>query len=311
MLYGGCFSVLALERYNSFSDIARILTRSFIWVVLFALMGNLFVHGEALHMIVNRWVPDRPRLQFLNAHPLASGDIVALGMICILFKDRLRALDYLALAAFGYLLFLTDSTAARLTLPLIGVAWWLTGTNYRAALMKTGLFLVAAAVLALLFIQFAPSVLNSPAAERYVTLTGRAKFWEALYWSPLVGSFLGTGFDASSVAILELLRKNYHAHNEYLSTLVELGYIGVALHTLLLLTWIFVLLRAKKALPFAILIYMLMVGITNPMLFTKPVPIFFFMLSFLGALHILRPSPVTYEAQPAEVEAGRVQAVSR
>lgn len=293
MLYGATFVVLALGRLGTYSAVAGVLMRAMVCLAIYAMICNTIVHGEPLHLYVNKWVPDRPRLQLLHAHPLLGGDILALGIICILFTARLRLKEALAIASLAYLLLLADSTGARLTLPAIAVLSWLTGRGARTGELKIAALMLAAVIGAYVIAEHGATLFESRSSQRLLTMTGCAKLWETILASDLVGSFIGAGFDASSPLILELFNKEYHSHNEYISSIVELGYIGFTLHLLMLATWAFVLVRAGKGFAWAIFICIVVIGIINPVILTKPVPIFFFMVSRIGSLHVLRTQSAT------------------
>jgi hypothetical protein len=270
--YASTITVLLINKLHSMNDVAGLIFRGVCILAMVSLVGNFIIFGDPLFMHVNPYVPDRPRLQLMQGHPLTSGDILALGLISGIYMRRIRTRE---LAVFGLLLLRLAFAQRRGTIQI---------------LIALAAFAAAIGSVSLIMLNDAGSSIG--ADSRLLTLTGRLGLWDQIFRSDLVTSAIGVGFDASRLAVEQRIGVLYHPHNEYIATLVEMGYVGLMLHTALIISWATAVILARQGFFAAILLYVALIGIINPGFLTKPHAIFMFILSLSGAVHwinITRP----------------------
>jgi O-antigen ligase len=285
---------------------ALLLARSLIAAVVFGMLINLVLFGTPIHYWMNPDVPERPRFTFGYLHPLAAGDILAIGILTTMFSPWRILTKLIAIIGLFSLLLLTDSTGARLAVialvPLIVFLREEESSSRWFRILGAGL-VVSVGLLALITTFDLASLLEDAGQQnaRVVTLTGRLKIWDAIFDNGLAFSAFGYGFDASRDVIGPLVGKAYHAHNLYLNILVELGVVGFAMFLAILATWIWHLINYGTLLSFVLCAYTLLLGFNNPGMFTKLTIMLLFMLSFFMPLFFPRlPRPATL--QPARTQ---------
>jgi O-antigen ligase len=270
---------------TSMRECARVIAVAFVATAVIGLLVNAGMFGDPLHFWVNPDVPERPRFTFGYLHPLATGDILAIGILAATFSPWTLATRLAASAGLFGLLLLSDSTGARFAiLAIVPVCLLLSGnslTHHAWRILACG----AAGGLALLALvgmgAEIPSLGGTSAEDaRLLTLTGRVQIWNAIFTNGLASTPFGYGFEAARYVIGPLMGRSYHAHNLYLNVLVETGAIGMVLFCALLAAWLWRLVNYGTIFPWALLAYALLLSISNPGMFTKQSMMFVFMLSY-------------------------------
>ena len=263
------------------ADIAAVVSWALLASILYGLFLNTLLIGTPFHFWLNPEVPDRPRLVLGYNHALYTGDIIALAIIAMFFTRWSKLIVIMCSGGLLYLLILTDATAARfMVLPCLLIAFVDAGRGFGGKIGRTVLlsaFSVALISLAILD----PSLLGQTGQnQRYETLTGRTAIWTAIFGSGLAETMLGTGFDASRPAIQIIYGVAYHAHNQYLSVLVELGVVGAFLFVIVLISWFLSLAKNLSGFQISFGLYALAVSMSNVGMFTRINMMIPFALSF-------------------------------
>jgi O-antigen ligase len=294
-LYFQSFVFLLALGSRSIADCANVLAMAFGASVIMGLLVNAIMFGTPFHFWLNPDVPDRPRFTFGFLHPLATGDMLAIGILATLFTSWHLAPKILSIIALFALLRLSDSTGARFAvLALIPVIFLLYGQKPVHHAVR---FLMAALVACLILLAMSmyntDLVIFGGATEdntRLLTLTGRVQIWNAIFQNGLASSPFGYGFEAARFVIGPLIGRSYHAHNLYLNVLVETGAIGFILFSVLLLTWLSRLVRYGTLFPWILCLYVLLISVNNPGMFTKQSIMLIFLASYyLPAFFPRRP----------------------
>lgn len=295
------FSV-ARQLVDDFTDFMRLLACAVVVVVAYGLLLNLAVAGTPLHYLYNPESPGRQRFSFGFMHPLNTGDILAMTIMVVALSPWRWLWKGPALAVFAVLLVESDATGARMTLiVLCGYLFVATAKDVRGGLLR-----IYAAWCAVLLAISADIITGGSRIEglftdgRLMTLTGRVFIWQSILDSGLAGTLFGTGYDASRSAIYEVFGRSYHAHNLYLSALVELGLIGLFLLIVVLVITGIAALRSQRPLAIALLGYVLVLGINNPGLLTDPPVIFMFWVAHSVATLYPKRSPTALRPAPAQ-----------
>jgi O-antigen ligase len=276
--------VLALT-VPSIRDCAGVIATASVAVAAFGLLVNSAMFGTPFHYWLNPDVPDRPRFTFGYLHPLAAGDVLAIGILCGAFASWRLLVKVLVGACLFQLLAMTDSTGARLAvlgmLPVILLLH--DGHPMRSAQRILCASLVACLALFALINSGADVALPFAADEsnaRLFTLTGRTQIWTAIFENGLASTPFGYGFEAARYVIGPLMGRSYHAHNLYLNVLVETGVVGFLIFLALIVCWVWRLATHGSLLPILLAAYVLMLSMNNPGMFTKQTIMLLFLLSY-------------------------------
>jgi O-antigen ligase len=298
-LYLQSFVFIAALVCDGSKEFARLVAISIVAAVLAGLMINAILFGTPMHYWFNPDVPERPRFTFGFLHPLATGDILAIGILAALFAEWQFWWKVLVVAGLSALLLLTDSTGARFAiLGIVPLVILLNGDDQAWRWTKFLAASLAIAVGALVFINYfydAPIVGKfDQQNERLLTLTGRVTLWKTIVDNGLATTGFGFGFDASRYMIGPLVGRAFHAHNQFLNTLVESGMVGLALFAVLVASWIWRLVKTGGLFPVALCVYVLLLSVDNPGIFTKFPIMLAFMMSYSLPLFFPRQQPLEF-----------------
>jgi O-antigen ligase len=290
-LYLQSFVCVALVFYRTLDEVAGLLASAFLIAVIIGLLINLGLFGSPLHFWLNPDVPERPRFTFGFLHPLATGDILALGILTTVFSSWKNLTKLLVCLAFYVLLHFSDSTGARLAvLGLVPSILLLRGGNI--GVISKRVFAACFVLVLTIIIIFSSDMLwvtdIGQQSNRIYTLTGRVQIWNTIFDNGLASTATGYGFDASRYVIGPLVGKAYHAHNQFLNVLVELGLIGFSLYLTILASWVWRLVNYGTLFPAVLCIYTLLLSINNPGMFTKLPIMLAFMISYFTPLFFPR-----------------------
>jgi O-antigen ligase len=284
-LYLQSFVFVAAITCASSKELAKLIAISFSTAVVGGLAINVLIFGTPFHFWLNPDVPERPRFTFGFLHPLATGDILAICILATVFSDlRLWLKILIAMSAF-VLLQTSDSTGARFAiLGIVPLVLLLYGDSQSWRWIKFFIACMLFAISALIFIGYffdSPTMANFDQQNaRLLTLTGRVTIWKAVINNGLAFTGFGYGFDASRYVIGPLVGKAYHAHNQFLNVLVELGIVGFAVFAALVVLWVWRLVKSGGLFSVALCVYVLLLSINNPGLFTKLPVMLVFMVSY-------------------------------
>jgi O-antigen ligase len=140
-------------------------------------------------------------------------------------------------------------------------------------------------------------------------MTGRSELWYTIWQSGQASTWLGTGFDAARGAIQDIFGIPYQAHNQYLSVLVELGYVWVALFTILFLYWIAIVARSGSVELWSIGLYVAAINVSNASMLTKTWMIFLTVMCLVNSFFPVGAWRRTALPVPADAHPRRPRAV--
>jgi O-antigen ligase len=268
VVYAALWAFLAVRLVGGERRAFNAIAAAIVMIAVQGLLMNLLIAGTPLRIVLLREGTDRLRLVFGFLHPLAVGDMLAIGILA-LCGGTLRLLSKAALGLpLFYLLVLTDSTGALLLTVTLGTALLVTNTrDARSLVVRSLLTLLAILVASMTIVVAHQDMLDRIAAnQRLWSMTGRVQLWQAITNAGLADTWLGTGFDASRPAIDSAFGTAFNSHSAYLGVLVDLGYVGLVLFLVFMASFVWRLLRKPGALAWAFGLYCIGVGITNPLL---------------------------------------------
>ena len=276
ILFAAVWSHAAARLCDSTGHLCRLIVHSVLAVTFYGIVMNLAIYGEPIKLAVNREESERARFVLGGLHPLAVGDLLAVAALAAVMAQAGLAWKLAVLLLLLPLLQLTDSTGARLLLVATVLFYLHAGAlRSRHALLRLAVIWLAGAVAVSVVLLWQPAFLDRLVEDRRLTsMTGRSELWYTIWQSGLASTWLGTGFDAARGAIQEIFGIPYQTHNQYLSVLVELGYVGVGLFTLVFVYWIVMVARSLSIELWSLGLYVAVINISNASMFTKTWMIF-------------------------------------
>jgi O-antigen ligase len=293
--FAALWAHVAIRQSNSERDVCTWIAVATIGVALYGLFVNAALFGGPFRIVVNSEESDRARLVFGSLHPLAVGDILAIGAIAAIMSAMRLVLKLGALMLLLPLLYLTNATGAILLVFVITATYLgaravrSTGVARTIILLPFGLMTAYFAV-AIAFALELPVTQKIMEDQRIWTLTGRTVLWSAIWESGLASTWFGTGFDAARNAILEIFGIAYQVHNQYLAIAVELGYIGLALFVPVLIIWLTPIVKSQSLVLGCLALYVLGINMDNASMFTKTWLIFLTVFCYVFALDLISKS---------------------
>lgn len=287
--FAALWTHVAVRQCRSERDACRWIALAVLGVAIYGLLVNTALFGGPFRIVVNSEESERARFVFGTMHPLAVGDMLAIGTIATIMSGLRLSLKFAALALMLPLLYLTNATGAAMLVVVITVAYlsartaaWL-GAGRIVILLP---FVVTAAgfVLATVFALQLPPIQRIAEDERLWRLTGRTELWSAIWESGLASTWFGTGFDAAHNAVLAIFGVAYQVHNQYLAILVELGYVGIAIFIPLLIIWLVPIVKSQSIVIGCFALYILGTNMDNASMFTKTWLIFLTVFCYVFAL---------------------------
>jgi O-antigen ligase len=286
---------IAVQQGASEKQLCTWIATAVVAVTLYGLFVNAALFGGPIRLAVNREESERARFVFGGLHPLAVGDILAIGTMAAIMAGLRLSLKALALLVLLPLLYLTNATGAILLVAVTTTTYLgaraarSTGVARTIILLPFGLMTAYFAV-AIAFALELPTTQRIMEDERIWTLTGRTLLWSAIWQSGLASSWFGTGFDAARNAILEVFGTAYQVHNQYLAILVELGYVGMALFIPLVIIWLVPIIKSQSLVIGCFALYVLGINMDNASMFTKTWLIFLTVSCYVFALDLISRS---------------------
>jgi O-antigen ligase len=280
---------IAVHQGLSERQICAWIAMAVVAVALYGLFVNAALFGGPIRIVVNREESERARFVFGGLHPLAVGDILAIGTMATIMAGFRLPLKALALVVLLPLLYLTNATGAILLVAVITATYLgaravrSTGVARTIILLPFGL-MTAYFAIAIAFALELPVTQKIMEDQRIWTLTGRTLLWGAIWESGLASTWFGTGFDAARNAILEIFGIAYQVHNQYLAILVELGYVGMALFVPVLIIWLIPIIKSQSLVIGCFALYVLGINMDNASMFTKTWLIFLTVFCYVCAL---------------------------
>jgi O-antigen ligase len=291
IVFAALWTHVAVRQGTSDKDLCTWIALAIVGVALYGLFVNTTLFGGPIRIVVNSEESDRARFVFGNLHPLAVGDILAIGAIAAVMSALRLFLKLLALALLLPLLYLANATGAAILVAAISAAY-IGARSVRSTGVARTIILLPFAMLTAYFAVAIAFALELPVTQRIMedqriwTLTGRTQLWGAIWDSGLASTWFGTGFDAARNAILEIFGIAYQVHNQYLAILVELGYIGLALFFPLLVIWLVPVIRSRSLVIGCFALYVLGINLDNASMFTKTWLIFLTVFCYVLALDL-------------------------
>ena len=291
IIFAALWAHVAIRQSASARDVCSWIATAVVGVALYGLFVNTALFGGPIRIVISE-ESERARFVFGNLHPLAVGDILAIGTIAAIMSAMRLVPKALALVVLLPLLYLTNATGAILLVAAVTAAYVGARSVHRTGIARAIILLPFAAMTAYFAVAIAfalelPLTQKIAEDQRIWTLTGRTQLWAAIWQSGLATTWFGTGFDAARNAIMEIFGIAYQVHNQYLAILVELGYLGMALFIPMLIIWLMPIIKSQSLVIGCFALYVLGINMDNASMFTKTWLIFLTVFCYVFALDSL------------------------
>jgi O-antigen ligase len=294
IIFAALWAHVAIRQSASARDVCTWIAVAVVGVAFYGLFVNTALFGGPIRIVISE-ESERARFVFGNLHPLAVGDILAIGTIAAIMSAMRSVLKALALIVLLPLLYLTNATGAILLVAAVTAAYVGVRSVHRTGIARAIILLPFAVMTAYFAVAIAfalelPLTQKIAEDQRIWTLTGRTQLWAAIWQSGLASTWFGTGFDAARNAIMEIFGIAYQVHNQYLAILVELGYVGMALFIPMVIIWMIPIIKSQSLVIGCFALYILGINMDNASMFTKTWLIFLSVFCYVFALDLLSKS---------------------
>jgi O-antigen ligase len=276
------------------ANLAAVLGLSLVAVVAGMILANVFIWGTALPNTGDAALPldiideelslERPRLLLAYAHPLLTGDLLSLAVICLVASNLRRVLKVILIPGLLVLLWLTDARGPTggLIVALIAMTTLMLRRNDVRALVLM-LTLSSCLAVALVFQNQLPAAVAPLISDDVPTLNSRTDLWERTVTHIFNQPVLGTGYYGSRYVLVKDFYWAGHAHNSFLEVQLTTGLIG----SLMLIGFVMYLFKeivtTRNVLLLGVTLHCLIQGMLNPLLFYPGLAMFVVTVAALNA----------------------------
>ena len=276
--------------------IEKIMAWSLIAVLVIALFGNFIFWGKLLPSSGDDSLPlylmgdeppalaERPRLMLAYAHPLLTGDLLALSIVSLFVIPVNKLLKATAIILLSLLLWMTDARGPTIALVVALIAMLLVkirSTSVKATVLA--LVISAALGIALVFQDNLLKPFQALLTDDVYTLNSRTELWTSVFRYIAARPIIGYGYYASRYLLMKDFIWGGHAHNSLLEVLLTTGLIGLTIVGAYLVYVFSAIIRTRDCLLLGVAVYTLIQGMLNPLLFTPGLPMFVLTVALLSA----------------------------
>lgn len=283
-----------LTQARSSGRVEAILGLAIVLVTAALIVSNVFVWGTPLpntgdaslplHLVDGEASIVRPRLILLYAHPLLTGDLLALGAISLLASNLRTHWKAFLIPALLVLLWLASArgpTGGVIVAVIAMTTIKLRRNDVRAVVLL--LALSSAVAIGLLFQDRLPAALSPLITDDVTTLNTRTELWKKTMSHIADQPLLGAGFHTSRYLLVKDFKWGGHAHNSFLEVALTTGLIGLTMLIGFVLYLFKRILNTADVLLAGATLYCLIQGMLNPLLFYPGLPMFVVSVAALNA----------------------------
>ena len=287
---------IAIAARSNFSPgkLESILAMSLIAVIVGLIIANMYIWGTPLPNTGDVSLPleiieeevslERPRLILAYAHPLLTGDLLSLTVICVFAASMRKRWKAILIPALLCLLWLADARGPTGGVIIAMIAMRVLKLR-RNDVRAVAVMLVISVILAVALV-VNDSLLRMSTAlmtDDVSTLNSRTELWKQAWAYIIESPVAGCGYYASRYLLVKNFPWAGHAHNSFIETLLTTGLIGLTMLLAFMAYLAKVVLNSKNAFLLGVTIYCVIQGMLNPLLFFAGLPMLVIMISVLNA----------------------------
>ena len=287
-------AAIAARSHSSRSRIEVILAMSLIAVIVGLIIANLYIWGTPLpntgdvtlplELLDEEASPERPRLILAYAHPLLTGDLISLSMICVFAASMRKVWKTILIPGLFVLLLLADARGPTGGVIIAMIA--MTVVKFRRNDVRAVAVMLIISVILAVALVLNDSLLRMSSllmTDDVSTLNSRTELWKQAFAYIVESPIAGCGYYASRYLLIKNFPWAGHAHNSFIETLLTTGLIGFTMLIGFMAYLARVVLKTGNVLLLGTTIYCLIQGMLNPLLFYAGLPMFVIMISVLSA----------------------------
>ena len=290
------FVTLAGRTVPDGSQLETTLVGALIAALCILIVANLFFWGTPLPTTGNESLPlhllgeelpalvERPRLILAYAHPLLTGDFLALSVVCLFAARLSKGLKVIGIPILLGLLWMADARGPGIAVlaALIAMTVLKLKRNSLRAIV-TMLIISLGLGIALVFQNSLLKPISSLLTDDVYTLNSRTELWTKAFEYIAQQPITGYGYYSSRYLLMKDFIWAGHAHNSFIEVLLTTGLVGMILMCVYLAYVCRVLVSSRNCLLLGVLVYTLIQGMLNPLLFTPGLPMFVLTIAALNA----------------------------
>ncbi len=288
------FVTLVARGQPTNGKLETILALSLVAVICGLVISNIYFWGVPLPTTGDGSLPleligeevslERPRLILAYQHPLLTGDLLSLSVICLFVSNLGKVWKGLLIPGVLALLWLTDARGPTggLIVAMVAILFLRLRKNDVRATVVMLVISIGFAV-ALFFQNHLPAAMSSLMSDDVPTLNSRTDLWAKTLSHIWAQPLLGTGYYASRYLLVKDFEWGGHAHNSFLEVQMTTGVIGLLILCAFVLYVFKEILTTRNALLVGVTLYCLIQGTLNPLLFYPGLAMFVITIAVLNA----------------------------
>lgn len=285
---------LAVRSHMTNGKLETVLGLSMVAVIGGLVLANFFYWGVPLpntadtslplHLLTEEPSLDRPQLILAYQHPLLTGDLLALSVICLFVSDLRKVWKAILISCLLALLWLTDARGPTGGLLVAAVAVGVLKLRRNDVRVIVVMLAISIGLAAALFFQNRlPAAFSSLMTDDVSTLNSRTELWSRILTHDLGQPIVGIGYYASRYLLVKDFEWAGHAHNSFLEVLMTTGVIGLLMLCAFVLYIFREIFKTRDALLLGVTLYCLIQGTLNPLLFNPGLAMFVLTIAALNA----------------------------
>ena len=285
---------LAVRSHMTNGKLETVLGLSMVAVIGGLVLANFYYWGMPLpntsdtslplHLFTEEPSLDRPQLILAYQHPLLTGDLLALSVICLFVSDLRKVWKAMLISCLLAMLWLADArgpTGGLLVAVVAVGVLKLRRNDVRVIVVMLAISICLGA--GLFFQDRLPAAFSSLMTDDVSTLNSRTDLWARILTHDLGQPIVGIGYFASRYVLVKDFEWAGHAHNSFLEVLITTGVIGLLMLCAFMILVFKEILTTRNAWLLGVTLYCLIQGTLNPLLFSPGLAMFVITIAVLNA----------------------------
>lgn len=296
IIAAGMFVTIGCRIYPKENQLETTLAFALLSVLVILIVANLFFWGtplpstgdESLNLQLLGEEPpvliERPRLILAYAHPLLTGDFLALSLVCLFATRMNRALKVIAIPILLGLLWMADARGPSIAIVASLIAMIVLQVRRKSVrVIAITLLLSLGLAITMLLQDKLLKPISALLTDDVLTLNSRTELWAKAFEHIGKQPVIGYGYYSSRYLLMKDFIWGGHAHNSFIEVLLTTGLIGFILFCIYLAYVCRDVITTRNSLLLGVIVYSVIQGMLNPLLFTPGLPMFVLTIAVLNA----------------------------